>query len=471
MKRKNVFGALLLGLLTFALYVYKIETSLIFHSDFARDLYEIIKIAKGNLTWLGPKHSFGGLYAGPYYFYLFVPIFWLTNFSILSLPIFNAFLFSSALSYFAKKSIDKYSIWKGIVATLCLSIITLTVYTARSPGNANTYIPLLLLLLTYIHFERIDTRLKIIILGLMYGIILNFTLTAIILFLPLTIIIISKIKHKKEILFFLFAILLTFLPIAIFDITHNFVILQNTISQHSYASWFNNENIIKGEIGKKNLFDNFFFVSKEIQSVINISPILAFVTLIGLQLIDKKKKNKILLISAAGALLLLVTILRYQFALHYVYPTAFYIFFTIIYLLLETKFSILLPMLFALLLIAFPTRLYKESTVQYYEFERAVNYSIENKLVDSNSQFNLVYLAHPSAILGYEFRYFFQKNNLPAKSEFDYSSAQTLLIFSRRKNIDLTTLNTWEFEQFGREHLKTSKQYKVGNIDIYKVKK
>lgn len=197
MSSKNTAIALLIGLIIFALYIFRIDEALIFHSDFARDLYEILKVAQGNLTLLGPKLSFGGLYAGPYYFYLFVPVFILTGISILSIPIFNAFLFACSLAYFAKKTIDKHSLTKGIFATICLSSVTLTVFAARSPGNATSYLPLLLILLTYIHFERIDSRLKLIVLGLTFGIIVNFTLAALVLFLPLTFLLAAKLTSKS----------------------------------------------------------------------------------------------------------------------------------------------------------------------------------------------------------------------------------------------------------------------------------
>ncbi len=71
MLKKELIISALLGFFVFFLVSFKIEESLIFHSDFARDLFNILKISQGNHTLLGPKLSFGGLYPASYYFYLF----------------------------------------------------------------------------------------------------------------------------------------------------------------------------------------------------------------------------------------------------------------------------------------------------------------------------------------------------------------------------------------------------------------
>ena len=64
-----------------------------YHPDFARDLCDLLSIIRGKLTLIGPKTSFGGIYNGPYYYYLFAPIFYLTNLNIYSLLVFNLLLF------------------------------------------------------------------------------------------------------------------------------------------------------------------------------------------------------------------------------------------------------------------------------------------------------------------------------------------------------------------------------------------
>ncbi len=108
MLKKELIISALLGFFVFFLVSFKIEESLIFHSDFARDLFNILKISQGNHTLLGPKLSFGGLYPASYYFYLFVPAFLLSGFNIESIVYFNAFLFAFAISYFFVNALKKY---------------------------------------------------------------------------------------------------------------------------------------------------------------------------------------------------------------------------------------------------------------------------------------------------------------------------------------------------------------------------
>ena len=57
--KKNIIYGLIIALTVFFIIVFRINNSLIFHSDFARDLFNILKISQGDQTLLGPKLSFG----------------------------------------------------------------------------------------------------------------------------------------------------------------------------------------------------------------------------------------------------------------------------------------------------------------------------------------------------------------------------------------------------------------------------
>src|SRR3989344_2391006 len=61
---------ILLFLIVSAGLSYKLTSSFNFHPDFARDIYDMLAIIQGNPTLIGPKLSLGGIYSGPYYYYL-----------------------------------------------------------------------------------------------------------------------------------------------------------------------------------------------------------------------------------------------------------------------------------------------------------------------------------------------------------------------------------------------------------------
>jgi hypothetical protein len=100
-----------------------------------------------------------------------------------------------------------------------------------------------------------------------------------------------------------------------------------------------------------------------------------------------------------------------------------------------------------------------------------VNFVIDNKLIDKKTEFNVVMIAHPNAIIGFEYRYFFQKQGYVPLSEFEYSKANTLLIFTQKKDLDISTLNTWEINQFGKQNFENAEKYKVDSQIVYKIKK
>ena len=92
---KKYIVPLIIFFISFFILFFRLSSSVAFVGDFGRDLYEIAKIASGNLTLLWPKGSFGGLYTTPYYYYLFVIPFILGGKSLIGVLLFNCFLFVS----------------------------------------------------------------------------------------------------------------------------------------------------------------------------------------------------------------------------------------------------------------------------------------------------------------------------------------------------------------------------------------
>jgi len=248
--------------------------------------------------------------------------------------------------------------------------------------------------------------------------------------------------------------------------------LKNTFLDRSYLSWIENKNILNGDSAKKNFIENFFFLSGKIQPLILINPIISLFLIAIIQFFEKKSKKSFFLIFIGFlALLILSFLIQYQLASHYLYPTAFFIFFIIIILLLESRYKILIVFLFVTEILFFPKDIYKKSTIVPEPFETAVKYTIEKHLVEKNSRFNVVMIADPNAIVGFEYRYFFQKYGFTPLSEFEYSKSDILLLFTKINNLEPLTLNTWEINQFGKKYLQKTSKYKAGGILIFKAER
>jgi len=460
------------ALIIFSIIGFRLNDALIFHSDFARDLFEILKISQGHFTLLGPKLSFGGLYPAPYYYYLFVPVFLLSGFKIMSIVYFNALLFVLAICYFFVNAKKKYLLWQAIISSLSLTLVPIFLFSARNPSVSNTHIAFLLIILTYVYFNKIEKPLTVLILGLVFGVIINFGFLNLLLLIPIYILIFSKLNKKIYSLYFFLGIAISFLPLLVFEIKHNFAMLKNTFLDRSYLSWIENKNILNGDSAKKNFIENFFFLSGKIQPLILINPIISLFLIAIIQFFEKKSKKSFFLIFIGFlALLILSFLIQYQLASHYLYPTAFFIFFIIIILLLESRYKILIVLLFVTEILFFPKDIYKKSTIVPEPFETAVKYTIEKHLVEKNSRFNVVMIADPNAIVGFEYRYFFQKYGFTPLSEFEYSKSDILLLFTKINNLEPLTLNTWEINQFGKKYLQKTSKYKAGGILIFKAER
>ncbi|EKE14568.1 MAG: hypothetical protein ACD_12C00421G0004, partial [uncultured bacterium] len=451
--KKNIIYGLIVTLIVLIIVAFRINDSLIYHSDFARDLFNILKISQGDHTLLGPKLSFGGLYTASYYYYLFVPVFLLSGFQIMSTVYFNASLFVLAIFYFFISARKKYPLWKVIITSLSIALIPLFLFASRNPSISNTHLALLLIFLTFIYFDSIDHPIIILILGFFFGIIINFGFLNLLLLIPIYLLIVYKLRKKINSLYFIFGIAISFTPLILFEIKNNFVMIKNTFFNQSYLSWIGNKNIIHGAAGKKNIIENLFFLSNKISEFIIVNPIIGLVVLTLVSFLEKKINKRIFyILNASLALLILSALIRFQLAPHYLYPTAFFVFFTIIILLLESQYKILIFIMFFLEIIFFPKRIYYKSTIRPEPFDQAVKYSIENNLIKKDSRFNLVMIADPNAIVGFDYRYFFQKYGFVPLSEFEYSKSDTLLIFTQKNDLNPSVLSSWEIEEFGKKY-------------------
>lgn len=470
MKYRNIFFSIFISFI-FLVYCFNLTTSFIYHPDFARDIYEILNILQGKLTLIGPRLTFGGLYAGPYYFYLFVPVFFLTKSSITSLLFFNAALFAAALIYFFKKMQETFPTWKTALATSSIALLPVYLNGARYPSNAYTFLPILLVLLTSIYFNFSENKNILFLWGITLGIIVNFHFVNLILVPSIFIIVFYLLKNKRNAFFLIFGFLVTFLPLLFFEARHNFVIFTNTFINKSYLSWLQNKNLPGTITGSQFFLKNLFFMSGQMQPV---NP--ALVLILSLEYFILKKPEKRSLIFYATSLFGLAFfsyIMRFQFLPYYLAGLTVFLFFTVIVVLLRARLIIFLLFIIFVEILYFPKEFYSRSWRSPEAFQKVVQYVIQKNLVKKNEHFNIIQITERNlkAPAGFEYRFFFKKYGYHIDSEFTYNSSTSLLIFSEPAKTDLSKFDSWEIRQFGKKNFRMVKKYKTDFVTIYKISK
>jgi len=460
--------------ISFILYSYRLIPSYSFDSDFARDLSEMFDISQGKFKLLGPNSSFGGLQTGPYYYYIFVPIFLLTRFNINSVLLMNVLLYSLALGYFFYKAAIKYNLLKAALSTASLALFPLFIFAARNPGNAFTYLPFLLFFLTYLVFDEYEKKPILFFLGFLAGLIMNFHYSNTTILIFLSLLILLTLNKKVRIVYFLFGFGLAFLPLIFFEIRHGFIMLKTTFLTKSSQGFLENRQLAGAAGGNKNLLVNFFFISQEVKKYLMLNPLLYFI-LTALLFLKQSfhKKFLYLYLTALASFLFLVIALRFQYAFFYTFPVILLLYFTFVVLLLESRYFFLLLILPFISVSQFPSSLYGKSTRPAKKFQNAVEYSIRNGLVSKSDKFNIISV-RPNVVItphGQEYRLFFKMKGYRPDSIFEYDKSEILLVFSEDPGFKLNSLNSWEINQFGKAFIKNREEFSTDSIKIYKITK
>lgn len=470
--RKHIYPILAFSILLFLL-VYKLFQSFTFHPDFARDIYDILTIVQGKMTLIGPKLSFGGIYSGPYY-YLFAPIFFLTGLNLNSLLALNVLIFVAGLICFYYFLSKKYAPLLALAGSFLLAFLPIYVTGSRGPWNGSTYLPMLLVYLSLIFLVPLEGRLFLIfITGFLGGVIANIHLVSIPVLVIGVVYLFFVIKNKKQILWLFAGFALAFAPLVLFEVKHNFVMLKNTFLVGSYKNFVENTNIPNAVSGKKNLFENLFFLSERLTGQLGISPIV-YAGVMAFIFSKSKFRERFLTISSIVVFILLSAVLKYQFGAHYLYPVALFIAFSLVLVVMNSNYRWIMGVIIAVELLSFPFGLYKESSRVASTYKKRVEAVIEKDLVNKNESFNIIQVSKDYTIfipVGHEYRFFFRKNNFIPKSEFEYNSSDKLLVFSELKNFNLAELDTWEIKEFGKENIKNAKRYPLTGATLYVITK
>lgn len=474
---KKYWFLIILGLISFFIFSFKIQSSTSFEGDLGRDLFEIGKISHGNLTLLGPKGSFGGIYTAPYHYYLFLLPFIIAGRQLNGILFFNGLLFSLSLIFFSFHVSKKFDKFTGFFSGLVMMLLPFFIFSARSPGNGYTPAAFFLVFLTFIYFYDLNklNQAKILLLGLFFGIIISTLFVYIIIFVPILLFIYFILKNKKIFFLFLLGIFLAFSPLILFEFKNQFVMLKNTFIDKSYLSFISNTNLPNGVKLNKNIFLNAFDLGNKIFPLINMNIYLIFIFILTALFWVKKFKEKLLIFVTLLGYCFLIFMVRFQYSAHYLLPFTTLLSFCLLIIISHGKFRIItLVSLIFLLTFIFPKGYYVISQRNYLLIKNRVDKTLSKKLISKDDKFNIILKRSDSAPtpVGNEYRFFFIINGYKPQSEFLYKDSSKLLIFSEENTIDLKKLNSWEMSEFDYSKVKNSFHFSPDNrMTIYLLEK
>jgi hypothetical protein len=223
--RKNIFIILILGL-SFFLRVYRLEELFGYGHDqdiaswFVRDV-----VVNKHLRLIGQETSTQGIFIGPLYYYLLIPFYLLFNMN----PLGGEFLVitlgvvTTASIYFVFKKIHNPMV--GLMGSFIYAVSTFMVL------NDKQMIPTMTVFLWSVWFYyAINLVLKgnekvFILLGILVSLVwhINFALILLTPLIPLAMYLAKKHFSLKAIMKGMFTLILTSLPVILFEIRHGFI--------------------------------------------------------------------------------------------------------------------------------------------------------------------------------------------------------------------------------------------------------
>lgn len=203
-----------------------IYDSLYFTWDQGRDFFAVQKIAEGDLTLIGPTTGLQGFYLGPFWYYLGLPGYFLSNGSPYIFSLWYIFITLSALPLFwiLSKALFKNKRLAAVCAYM-LSLAPSSIWGTIRVWNPMISIPLMIGV--YLSLLKARKSNWFLALGfLLLGLVLQSEFAYAIFFCAILIILIPWIKQRIKVSDFLIAILslgITLLPQIAFEIRHNFI--------------------------------------------------------------------------------------------------------------------------------------------------------------------------------------------------------------------------------------------------------
>lgn len=284
-KNKIFILIVILGLF---LRLYNLPNSIGFAWDQERDAFTIKQIiVDKNLTLIGPRVvNDNGFMLGPYFFYLLLPFYLMTSLNPYAIIIFVTtynFVFLSSSFFILKKifsqKIAYFFIFIWSVLPLAISIDTIS----WNPLLVPFLFIFLFYLLNTLNFNKTKNWL---LLGFYLGFSFNIHVQLIILSFSTFIFLLIKTHKKdflKKIIFLFIGFIVSFLPLLIFDLRHDFLNL------NLFLNFFQNGSSVKNYLAFIPVWINYFSSIFLIKS--QLLSILFWLTLVLILFFLSKKNN------------------------------------------------------------------------------------------------------------------------------------------------------------------------------------
>jgi len=276
---------ILITFLALFLRLYNLPNSINFSWDQERDAFVVKQILiEKKPVLIGPRVvDDQGFMLGPYFFYILAPFYLITNLNPFATILFIAFytLLFTISSFFILKKIFSQKIAHIFIFIWSILPMAITIDTISwNPLLVPFLFIFLLYLLNVLDLKKIK---NLIILGFYLGFSFNIHVQLIILTFISFIFLINKKNILKNILYTILGFLISFLPLLIFDLRHNFINL------NLFLNFFGSTSSIKNPFAFLPVWTNYVSALTIIKS--NFLSIL-FWFIFALILFIFSKKNK-----------------------------------------------------------------------------------------------------------------------------------------------------------------------------------
>lgn len=243
-KKHRVIYLLLLVILLSGLFwrIYRLDTLLGFQFDQGRDALVVTEMLKtGKPVLIGPPIGVDGPFRGPLYYWMLTPFYAVNGDPVIPAYFLAVLGVTGIIGLYALGSL-LFTRGVGLMASFFYALSGMMVLNNRWLANPNPAAILSIIFFTFLYLAWIGSVSFLPVVAFLASISLQFETAGAALFLPLTLFVAFKQRSKltrSRIFWSLFFFFLPLLPLAVFDLRHNFLVSK------SYYHYFINDQTSK----------------------------------------------------------------------------------------------------------------------------------------------------------------------------------------------------------------------------------
>lgn len=479
---KNKLIIVLLILAAF-LRLYNLYDFTTFLSDQGRDAVIVRQIATlTHLTAIGPPSSIGGVFLGPFFYYLMVPFLLLTNFNPIGMTLATSLLslLGIVIAYVMVRKETNREIALIFLVLTTFSYVNIDL--SRFAWNPNL-LPIFAFVTLYLFYKFIKTK-KIsysLLFGLFFGLSIQLHYLAVFLVIPMIVVFLQttftepniseKIKLIKNSIFSLIGFVFVSSPLIYFDLKHQFVNTKN------FLRLFGQEKLVSGNSTFLTKFidtnQSFFIPAFNLNISGNLAFFLLLLLLVGMFFLWKKRKLNIF--SEIHLLNLFSFIFAFSFLFlfrhpHYYGPIYYSFFFLLAYLAFYLiPRNILGKGIITILLVIYVIFNAKNYNFFFGEGNKQIQHSqnVANFLAGkiNNQPFNIA--SWPVSFAEDNFVYFLELKGLIPADRSKVEITNQMFVLCNQEPCMVINSPSWNISMFGKA--KIDKIWEIEGIKIYKL--